>query len=116
MIHIKVQNLIGYRYELYCAAKSNSCTQCTISTIINIDEAWSFNIKQLHSYNRSVFDALIMRYEEPDSKNKWDSPLFRVYSNGIIDFMSVSDCLLLKKAPPRNMSTENVKHCYTYKG
>lgn len=103
-------SFIGFRYELYCATKCNSSTQCTIETVINKDEAWTFNNNRTDGkYKRDIFDALIMRYEEPDEKNRWDSPLYRVYSNGDIDLKSVSDCLFLKKAPPKNMSTQNVR-------
>ncbi|KAF2903105.1 hypothetical protein ILUMI_03079 [Ignelater luminosus] len=100
----------GYRYELYCASKANKSTQCTIYTLINHDVSWEFNEKrevESEKYNRETFDALIMRYEEPDSKNRWDSPLFMIYPDGTLDFSAISDCLFKKKPPPPNQSTQN---------
>lgn len=99
----------GYRYELYCATKANVSTQCTICVTINQDKAWEFNLKQINQYSRSIFDALIMRYEDPDPKNRWDSPLFYSYLDKELDLKAVSDCLFLKKPPPKNMATENVR-------
>lgn len=51
-----------------------------------------------------------MRYEDPDSKNRWDSPLIYTYPNIELDLKMVSDYLFLKKAPPKNMSTQNVSY------
>ncbi|KAK5648673.1 hypothetical protein RI129_003565 [Pyrocoelia pectoralis] len=100
----------GYRYELYCAAKANKCTQCTIHTEINRDVAWNFNesrTEESAKYTRQVFDALVMRYEDPDSKNRWDSPLFMVFPEDNLNLEAVSECLFDKKPPPPNQSTQN---------
>ncbi|KAK4884895.1 hypothetical protein RN001_001166 [Aquatica leii] len=100
----------GYRYELYCASKASKCTQCTIYTQINQDIAWSFNENRHEEslkYTRVVFDALIMRYEEPDDRNRWDSPLFMVFPTHTLDMKVLSECLFDKKPPPPNQSTQN---------
>lgn len=34
--------------------------------------------KQADSYSREVFEDLWRRHEEPDSRNRWDQPLFRL--------------------------------------
>lgn len=98
----------GYRYELYCASKANSSTQCTIYTGIHKDKAWDFNLTRDDQYKNTTFEALIMRYEEPDQRNRWDSPLYTILPNQNLDLQSISDCLINKKAPPPNMSTQNV--------
>ncbi|KAI4467191.1 hypothetical protein MML48_2g00013203 [Holotrichia oblita] len=100
----------GYRYELYCGSKANHSTQCTLLTQINYEEAWKSNENRSddsEKYEKSVFDALLMRYEEPDGKNRWDSPLFVTFSDRILEFEEISKALLGKKAPPPNMSTQN---------
>ncbi|KAI4467195.1 hypothetical protein MML48_2g00005228 [Holotrichia oblita] len=100
----------GYRYELYCGSKANHSTQCTLLTQINYEEAWKSNENRSddsEKYEKSVFDALLMRYEEPDGKNRWDSPLFVTFPDRILEFEEISKALLGKKAPPPNMSTQN---------
>ncbi|XP_022911050.1 protein KTI12 homolog [Onthophagus taurus] len=100
----------GYRYELYCATKANRSTQCTILTQINYEEAWKQNETRTdggEKYDRETFDALILRYEEPDKKNRWDSPLFIVFPSDKINFQEISNNLFDKAPPPPNMSTQN---------
>ncbi|CAH0547618.1 unnamed protein product [Brassicogethes aeneus] len=102
----------GYRYELFCAAKNNKCLQCTVHTQVNIDEAWKFNEERevkTQIYDRVTFDALIMRYEEPEGKNRWDSPLYALFPNDTLDVDSIYSNLFKKKPPKANMSTQNPK-------
>ncbi|KRT86620.1 hypothetical protein AMK59_2795 [Oryctes borbonicus] len=100
----------GYRYELYCGSKANRSTQCTLLTQINYEEAWRLNDSQSEKsekYQRSIFDALVFRYEEPDGKNRWDAPLFVTFPDRTLEFDDIAKALLGKKAPPPNMSTQN---------
>ncbi|XP_030751476.1 protein KTI12 homolog [Sitophilus oryzae] len=100
----------GYRYELFCGTKANKSTQCTVHTEINRDQAWEFNENRendLEKYTKDIFDALVMRYEDPDGKNRWDSPLFTVFPDQPLDTAGIYSALF-KKAPPKpNMSTQN---------
>lgn len=96
---------------MYCGSKANNNTQCTIHTEINKNEAWKFNESRevdSEKYERNIFDALLMRYESPDSKNRWDSPLFLIFPEQQLDKESVFNCLFNKAPPPPNMSTQNV--------
>jgi len=114
----------GYRYELYCASKSARTTQCTIFCGIKKEKAWEFNARKTAAdeidvtlnnvadnsqipYTREIFDALCMRYEEPQPNNRWDNPLFTITPDGSIDFTEVYAVLFEKKPPPPNMSTQN---------
>lgn len=99
----------GYRYELYCSSKANHSTQCTLLTQINYEEAWKLNEnrKDGEKYERSVFDALLMRFEEPENRSRWDSPLFVILPEQRLEFDEISKVLFGKKAPPPNMSTQN---------
>ncbi|XP_075988303.1 protein KTI12 homolog [Anticarsia gemmatalis] len=112
----------GYRYELYCASKASKSTQCTVYTIRNHDEAWQDNIKrqknstesdgqdsvQNVAYTEEVFNALTrLRFEEPNSNNRWDSPLFTVQPTDELNLDDVYKVLFEKKPPPPNMSTQN---------
>ncbi|XP_028161024.1 protein KTI12 homolog [Ostrinia furnacalis] len=120
----------GYRYELYCASKASKSTQCTVYTIRNHDEAWEANQQRIQSvnegdssessnktesnvknpvpYTEEVFNALTrLRFEEPISSNRWDSPLFTVQPTDDLDLDSIYKVLFEKKPPPPNMSTQN---------
>lgn len=55
------------------------------------------------------FDALVQRFEAPDSRNRWDSPLFTVLKDDILPLEAVSDALFKRKAPPPNQSTQSVR-------
>ncbi|XP_068622027.1 protein KTI12 homolog isoform X2 [Battus philenor] len=125
----------GYRYELYCASKACKSTQCTVYTIRNHDEAWEDNKKWLNEisvnkndfntnassedkiisqvqeiipYTEEVFNALTkLRFEEPNSNHRWDSPLFTVQLSDKLDLEAIYSALFEKKPPPPNMSTQN---------
>lgn len=103
--------ILGYRYELYCGSKANKNTQCTVHTEINRDQAWNFNETRPESekYNRESFDALVMRYEDPDGKNRWDSPLFVIFPGQELDKSAIKSCLFDAEAVKPNMSTQNVQ-------
>ncbi|CAH0599778.1 unnamed protein product [Chrysodeixis includens] len=121
----------GYRYELYCASKASKSTQCTVYTIRSHDEAWEDNLKRQKiqnstdgvsdspsegnvvdvnniPYTEEVFNALTrLRFEEPNSNNRWDSPLFTVQPTDQLNLEDVYKVLFEKKPPPPNMSTQN---------
>lgn len=49
------------------------------------------------------------RYEEPEARNRWDSPLFTViYDDESIPGDKIWDAVILRKPPPPNMSTISV--------
>lgn len=50
------------------------------------------------------------RFEEPNSNNRWDSPLFAVQPIDEFDLDAVYRVLFEKKPPPPNMSTQNVSY------
>lgn len=54
------------------------------------------------------FDALVLRFEAPDSRNRWDSPLFTILKDDTLPYEAISDALFKRKAPPPNQSTQSV--------
>ncbi|KAG1679068.1 Protein KTI12 [Nymphon striatum] len=126
-----LNNIKGYRYELYCAAKSLKNTQIVVSIycgvflsqneklllLVKLLYIVMFLPKQLGSgilteitseqYEKEVFNALVMRYEEPDSRNRWDSPLFTLLQDDAFNFKAIEEALFDRKPPPPNMSTQN---------
>ena len=53
-------------------------------------------------------DGLVMRFEAPVGKNRWDSPLFTVLPDDVLPCEAICDALFHRKAPPPNMSTVSV--------
>jgi len=110
----------GYRYELYCASKETRTTKCTVYCAITKEQALEFNSKRSRNdevelgesnsdvpYSQEIFDALCLRFEEPNSNNRWDSPLFTVFPEDQLDLAGVSASLFEMKPPPPNQSTQS---------
>lgn len=95
---------------MYCASKNNKCTQCTIQCLVSEDGAFEMNSKRpdTEQYSKDVFKALCMRYEYPEGKNRWDSPLFTIQTHDQLDFEEISHKLFQTKKPKPNKSTQNV--------
>jgi len=106
--------------------KAARTTQCTLFSCIPQAQAWTFNTQrngpdkidesldeqQLNNsnvpYSREIFDALCMRYEEPHSNNRWDSPLVVALPEDTLDLESIYKALYETKPLPPNQSTQNV--------
>ncbi|XP_017871516.1 PREDICTED: protein KTI12 homolog [Drosophila arizonae] len=115
----------GYRYEIFCMTKAARTTQCTLFTCIPKEQAWSFNAQRTDPdvltdsaseplvnnsdipYTREIFDALCMRFEEPHGNNRWDSPLFVVLPEDILNLESIYKSLYETRPLPPNQSTQN---------
>ncbi|XP_063953699.1 protein KTI12 homolog isoform X1 [Lytechinus pictus] len=97
----------GFRYELYCAVKSSQTPHCVIfcDTPVDLAETWNSGREDHDRYTKEIFDGLVMRFEAPISKNRWDSPLFSVGPDDDLPCQEVYDALFLRKAPPPNLST-----------
>ncbi|KAI9256643.1 chromatin associated protein KTI12, partial [Phascolomyces articulosus] len=98
----------GFRYQLYCVARGISTPHCVVhaGTPIAMAKEWNTNRESAAAYDPTVFDELVTRYEEPDSKNRWDSPLFTViYDDESAPGDKIWDAVILRKPPPPNMST-----------
>lgn len=53
-------------------------------------------------------EELMMRFEEPNSNQRWDSPLFVIHPEDELPYDQISDALFNRKPPPPNMATQNV--------
>ncbi|KAJ2003041.1 kti12, chromatin associated [Coemansia thaxteri] len=99
----------GLRYQLYCIAREVSTTQCVIHCAISVEEARRINRSRgSEAYKDELFDELVMRYEEPNSAAKWDSPLFTVIQHDPEDklpFDNIWNALIEQRAPPPNFAT-----------
>ncbi|XP_032406603.1 LOW QUALITY PROTEIN: protein KTI12 homolog [Xiphophorus hellerii] len=99
----------GYRYELFCLTKHAQTPHCLVHCLTSGEESslWNKNREAAGRYSQDIFDALVQRFEAPDSRNRWDSPLFTVLKDDILPLEAVSDALFKRKAPPPNQSTQS---------
>lgn len=99
----------GYRYELFCLIKHTQTTHCLVYSVTSHEQSWSWNTSRdaAEQYNQDIFDALVQRFEAPDSRNRWDSPLFNILEDDTLPFEEISDALLKRKPPPPNQSTQS---------
>ncbi len=99
----------GYRYELYCLSKHLQTPHCVVlcETPVETAKEWNSARSPTQGYSPLVFDALMMRFEAPDSRNRWDYPLFVVYPDDTLPTQDICNALFHRKAPPPNQSTQS---------
>ena len=99
----------GYRYELYCVSKHLHTPHCVVlcETPIETAREWNSNRDPSQSYSQPVFDALIKRFEAPDSRNRWDYPLFVLHPDDPLPGEDIYNALFLRNPPPPNQSTQS---------
>ncbi|KAJ2422224.1 kti12, chromatin associated [Coemansia sp. RSA 2524] len=99
----------GLRYQLYCTAREEGTTHCVVYCALPVDAARQINqMRGSDGYADNVFGELTMRYEEPNSATRWDSPLFTIIQNDPNDklpFDSIWDAIVERRAPPPTFST-----------
>ncbi|XP_037538824.1 protein KTI12 homolog [Nematolebias whitei] len=99
----------GYRYELFCLIKHAQTPHCLVHCLTSDEESslWNKNRDAAEQYSQDIFDALVQRFEAPDSRNRWDSPLFTVLKDDPLPLEAISDALFKRRAPPKNQSTQS---------
>eukprot|EP00041_Stephanoeca_diplocostata_P032948 m.1074301 g.1074301 ORF g.1074301 m.1074301 type:complete len:276 (+) comp24238_c0_seq13:1609-2436(+) len=68
----------GYRYELYCAARSLKTPSCVVHVATSDTTSAQWNAKREKPYADDIFKALLMRFEFPDDRQRWDKPCFTI--------------------------------------
>uniref|UniRef100_A0A671SL89 Protein KTI12 homolog n=1 Tax=Sinocyclocheilus anshuiensis TaxID=1608454 RepID=A0A671SL89_9TELE len=74
---------------------------CLTST--DVSSEWNKGREADSQYTGNV----ILRFEAPDSRNRWDSPLFTIQQEDSLPFEAICDALFKRKAPPPNQSTQS---------
>lgn len=99
----------GYRYELYCLSKHLLTPHCVVfcDTPLETAKEWNCGGESLQSYSPELLDELGMRFEPPDSRNRWDYPLFVLYPDDPLPSENICDALFHRKPPPPNQSTQS---------
>lgn len=96
-----LNSIKGYRYELWCLARAAGTRHCVLFCDVEERHCRNWNNERREktgiSYNDDIFEDLVRRFERPDSRNRWDSPLYELYpfkdgieksSPAIIDLVS----------------------------
>ncbi|XP_029188575.2 protein KTI12 homolog [Acropora millepora] len=96
----------GFRYELYCVAKAHKTTHCVLHCDTPKETCQQWNMVKENRYHDEILDALIMRFETPDSRNRWDSPLFVIQVDDVLPFDSIYEALINRVPPPPNQATQ----------
>ncbi|KAM4748944.1 protein KTI12 homolog [Rhinophrynus dorsalis] len=98
----------GYRYELFCLIKHVQTPHCLIYCITapEISSTWNQERDKNEQYTQEIFDALVQRFEAPDSRNRWDSPLFTVHKEEKLPMEQICSAIFHRRAPPPNQSTQ----------
>ncbi|CAD6583746.1 MAG: hypothetical protein TREMPRED_003644 [Tremellales sp. Tagirdzhanova-0007] len=69
----------GFRYQMYCAARESHARVCTIHVATPPEKCREWHKgRNTSTYKPETFENLIMRFEEPSSMVRWDSPLFTI--------------------------------------
>mmetsp|Transcript_648 Transcript_648/g.1540 ORF Transcript_648/g.1540 Transcript_648/m.1540 type:complete len:296 (-) Transcript_648:293-1180(-) len=80
VIFDSLNNIKGYRYELWCIARAAGTRYCVLHCIAKESTSRQWNKQRRSSsepsYEEDIFDDLSSRLEVPDPRNRWDSPLF----------------------------------------
>ncbi|ODV83667.1 hypothetical protein CANARDRAFT_29884 [[Candida] arabinofermentans NRRL YB-2248] len=99
----------GFRYQLHCESKQYSTTYCVIQIITPSEICFEWNSKRLDTENKwdeNLLKALIMRFEEPNGQNRWDSPLIPIsYDDLDLPFDDIWESIVLKKGSKPNHAT-----------
>ncbi|KAI5963602.1 KTI12 [Candida pseudojiufengensis] len=100
----------GFRYQLYCESKGMATPHCVVHVIAPIEQCleWNSSRDSSEQWEPTLIKQLEMRYEEPNSDTRWDSPLFQIISNDQQEMIPIEDiwnALVLKKAPTPNAAT-----------
>ena len=114
----------GYRYELHCISKAageKHGVLWVLNRLSNV-QRWNnqgYSGKKRHSqerYSSDLLQELISRYEPPDSRNRWDQPLFTVdlatstASSTNCSVLSVEEDETYQTGTDETLSTNKVRH------
>lgn len=96
----------GYRYELYCVARSMRTPHCVcwVECDEKVSSRWNSERAAGETYDELILKDLRLRFEVPSEKNKWDCPLFKVNMTPIE--LAISNSSLSSAEPASSTSIE----------
>lgn len=99
----------GYRYQLYCVARAANTPHCVVSCVLSGRVCRERNESRLDqgipTYPKEVFEELLQRFEEPSNQARWDSPLFTVGKDELMDWAPAMSALQGSASRPPSFST-----------
>lgn len=97
----------GFRYELFCLARAAKTPHAVLQTAAPVEQclAWDHARGQLYTSPERV-QHLAARFEQPDNRNRWDSPLFIVTAEDPLPVDQLEAALFDRQAPPPLLSTQ----------
>ncbi|KYQ90729.1 hypothetical protein DLAC_09366 [Tieghemostelium lacteum] len=99
----------GYRYELYCIARAAGTRLLILYCNTDRDQArkWNLEREPTQAFNEKLFEELCNRFETPNPKNRWDSPLFTLEPQHTLPFDLLYKTLFEVKELAPNYSTQS---------
>eukprot|EP01089_Gocevia_fonbrunei_P000502 TRINITY_DN1051_c0_g1_i2.p1 TRINITY_DN1051_c0_g1~~TRINITY_DN1051_c0_g1_i2.p1 ORF type:complete len:277 (-),score=49.76 TRINITY_DN1051_c0_g1_i2:111-941(-) len=100
----------GFRYELYCIARSLRTTHCVVYCTADVDTRREWNENRENKFTPELFEDLNNRFEEPNGRNRWDAPLYTVSQNDTLPLEKICHGLYNQnvKAPPNSATIPSV--------
>lgn len=78
-----LNSIKGYRYELWCLARAAGIRYCVVYCDVEESHSKEWNEARKANgeeyYEEKIFEDLVRRFERPDRRNRWDSPLFELW-------------------------------------
>ena len=75
----------GFRYELYCLARAAGTTHAVVALAARRGAARRWDAARgADGYGAAEFDALWSRFEAPDERHRWDAPLFCLDADALL--------------------------------
>jgi hypothetical protein len=97
----------GYRYELYCAARSLKTPSCVVHVATSVDTSTVRNAARDVPYTDEIFSGLVMRFEFPDDRQRWDKPLFTVVEDEEVPIEAIIAALTSTDVKAPNAATQS---------
>ncbi|KAF8744944.1 hypothetical protein AX14_012769 [Amanita brunnescens Koide BX004] len=98
----------GFRYQLHCAVREAKLRSCTLYVVASQEQCRSWNKERppILSYSPETLNNLVLRFEEPSSMVRWDSPLFTVmWSDKNMPYEDIWNAITRGNVKPPNMGT-----------
>ncbi|KAJ7594829.1 chromatin associated protein KTI12 [Mycena floridula] len=100
----------GFRYQMYCAAREMKLRVSTLYIVATQDlcRKWNASRPLEDQYTSETLENLFLRYEEPSSMVRWDSPLFTVtWADATIPSDDIFAAITSGNVKPPNSGTLN---------
>lgn len=113
-----LNSIKGYRYELWCLARAAGIRYCVLFCDAEETHCRKWNEERREkgeaAYSDKIFEDLVRRFETPERRNRWDSPMFELWphkegiektSAAILDAVSY----LTKKADAKSRDVKTLQ-------